>query len=318
MLEEKRLYVPKQADPMDGAAMESLLPYCLLDQKVNPAVNPARGYECERCNFSTDKKSNYTAHLVTKKHLLVNPSVYTCDICSFTTSKKSNWNEHIATKKHNLLCSRCDVGEIDGITHHVIETVDIAKLLERNNELQEQLIALLMKRKKKGGAGCGSGSSGVNNIHHYLETKCKDAISLTDFLDRIKFGIETVEIVADMGYVNGLAKIICEELNKLDVYQRPIHCTDVKRKVVYVKDNNKWIRDFGGIMLISMIEKAGNRNVKCIKKWQSLHPEYDLLDAPDFMRYMEIVRENVNIFENNNVKIMKLICDVIYILRSGD
>lgn len=129
------------------------------------------------------------------------------------------------------------------------------------------------------------------NLNFFLNVQCKDALNINDFVNNIAVQIADVEAVGRLGYVDGISKIIMNALQELDMYKRPIHCTDVKRETLFVKDDDKWNKDEDKQKIKRVINKVAQKNCQALCGY--LKPNMLLSDHPDFDRNMILMR-NIN------------------------
>ena len=158
------------------------------------------------------------------------------------------------------------------------------------------------------------------NMQVFLNEKCKDALNISDFMDTLQLNFETLEYVGTNGYVNGITKIIMDGLDKLDVYQRPIHCTDKKRETLYIKDNDVWEKDTENKEKIRrFVGKVAKKNLNMVSPWQHTYPGIEVLDSPAYNLYMKIMKESINCggrqehADRNDNRIIKNILNRVYV-----
>jgi hypothetical protein len=157
------------------------------------------------------------------------------------------------------------------------------------------------------------------NIQFFLNEQCKNAINLSDFVENLQLNFDDLENVADRGYVEGITQIFMNGLKELDIYTRPVHCTDVKRETVHVRENNIWTKDTPDQCKIkAAIRRIAFRNVQQISKWNKEHPEYKILDSNDFKRSFQIMKQSLGNtipggVEKNNDKIAKNLLKSVYL-----
>jgi hypothetical protein len=157
------------------------------------------------------------------------------------------------------------------------------------------------------------------NIQFFLNEQCKNAINLSDFVENLQLNFDDLENVADRGYVDGITQIFMNGLKELDIYTRPVHCTDVKRETVHVRENNIWIKDTPDQAKIkAAIRRIAFRNVQQISKWNKEHPEYKILDSNDFKRSFQIMKQSLGNtipggVEKNNDRIAKNLLKSVYL-----
>lgn len=127
-------------------------------------------------------------------------------------------------------------------------------------------------------------------INVFLNEKCKDALNISEFVDTIILGINELEETARLGYAPGISKIFINGLKKLDVCKRPVHCSDLKRSTLYIKNNNEWIKEQDdNINLITAIKQVANKNFKNIFEWQKLYPEYNDSTSKQNDKYHKLI-----------------------------
>jgi hypothetical protein len=157
------------------------------------------------------------------------------------------------------------------------------------------------------------------NIQFFLNEQCKNAINLSDFVENLQLNFDDLENVADKGYVDGITQIFMNGLKELDIYTRPVHCTDVKRETVHVRENNIWMKDTPDQAKIkAAIRRIAFRNVQQISKWNKEHPDYKVLDSNDFNRSFQIMKQSLGNtipggVEKNNDKIAKNLLKAVYL-----
>jgi hypothetical protein len=157
------------------------------------------------------------------------------------------------------------------------------------------------------------------NIQFFLNEQCKNAINLSDFVENLQLNFDDLENVADKGYVDGITQIFMNGLKELDIYTRPVHCTDVKRETVHVRENNIWIKDTPDQAKIkAAIRRIAFRNVQQISKWNKEHPDYKVLDSNDFNRSFQIMKQSLGNtipggVEKNNDKVAKNLLKAVYL-----
>jgi len=157
-------------------------------------------------------------------------------------------------------------------------------------------------------------------IHSFLTEKCKNAINIKEFVQSLNYGFESLEYVGQNGYVDGITKLICDRLKELDTFQRPFHCTDLKREILYIKEEDAWEKDTPeeGKMR-HIIYGIGDTNMKQISKWQEVYRlEISVLDSKAYSFYFDIIRESANVGkkgERNDAKIASNICKMVHLTR---
>ena len=231
----------------------------------------AKIYSCEVCDFSCTRKNNYDKHLTTRKHKnLTNPNKkeekkHICE-CGKIYKHAPTLSHHKKTCKY--------LNDIDAVTNDVkddkIAEKDkiIEHLLKDHKEMKDLMTETIKTIKNQPPATTNI----VNNfnLNVYLNDTCKDALNLTDFVDSIQLQLKNLEDMGKVGYVEGMSNLIITELNNLEKDKRPIHCSDAKRDVLYIKDNDTWEKNN------SKVEKAvknlEKNNLKQMPKWFEQNP----------------------------------------------
>lgn len=111
------------------------------------------------------------------------------------------------------------------------------------------------------------------NMNLFLNEKCKDAMNMKDFVNSIQLNMTDMENVGRLGYVEGMSNILIDNLQKTDVYKRPVHCSDIKRETLYVKDNNLWERDGPNhAKMTNAVLAVEQKNVVLVNEWAKANP----------------------------------------------
>ena len=219
-------------------------------------------YHCEYCDYQTSNKKDFSKHEMTAKHKKsilmrqqVNKSLlkYHCECCDYFTSKKTNYNAHCLTTKHkkSILIGQNEKKSYVEPTVTIGSLIPpdynlVAELLKQNNELQKQIIEMY-KMTTNNTINTTNNNNSNNttnnqqfNLNFFLNETCKDAINFSEFIENIQVTSDDLENNAKMGFVNGMTKIIIDNLKQLTQNERPIHCMDVKRETIYVKEEDQW------------------------------------------------------------------------------
>jgi hypothetical protein len=133
------------------------------------------------------------------------------------------------------------------------------------------------------------------NINVFLNDTCKNAINVSDFYKSINITVEDLENTGKHGYVAGITNILTRELSELDITKRPIHCSDVKRKTIYIKDNDVWEKDNEkNTKMKKVIDKVSNKSLDKINDWAQEHPNYQDYYSKENDEYTSILINNIN------------------------
>jgi ribosomal protein L37AE/L43A len=279
-------------------------------------------FECEICDYNTVRKSSYDKHLATSKHkMLINgdgkscKNVYTCDNCNRKyVSRNGLWS-------HKKQCVKNMISD-GGSSGFENKDELIIELLKQNSELQKSLIKL-SKDKSVTHNNTNNSHNKTFNLNFFLNETCKDALNITEFVSSIKPTLEELEYTGRQGYVAGISNIILKKLNSLEEYIRPIHCCDLKREVLYIKDNNHWTKETEEKpILTKAIKTIANENIKNIQEWRGLNPKCTDSDSQKNNLYLKIVSNSMSGLdkdetEKNTNKIISNVAKEVAILKGG-
>jgi len=278
-------------------------------------------FYCENCHYGTSKKSSYDDHLISAKHIksmIGNenlPKICSEFICQ-NCSKK--YKDNSGLWRHKKKCN------ITIVTDSNAESFDkdklIIMLINQNAELIKETSEfknMMMKVIENGTHNTTNSHNKSFNLNFFLNETCKDAMNIMDFVDSIKLQLSDLEGVGELGYVEGISKIIVKNLKELDVTQRPVHCTDKKRETMYIKDEDKWEKDEERLKLHKVVRKVACKNQNLIPKFKEEHPDCGKYHSKFSDQYNKIVVESMggsgdNDFEKEE-KIIKNISKQVFI-----
>ena len=237
-------------------------------------------FSCEKCTYNCAKKSDWEKHCMTLKHkntyqyLPKSPTkIYECNCGKIYKHKQSLYN-------HKKTCSFTEVDNSeDTLPESSINDKElILTLLQQNGQLQNQIIELCKTANSTIITNNGNVNSNNKtfNLNVFLNETCKDAMNIMDFIDSIKLQLSDLESIGKLGYIEGISKIIVKNLKEMDVHKRPVHCSDSKREVMYIKDDNKWEKDNEEkTKLRKLIKRVAHKNSRLIPKYKEAHPDCD-------------------------------------------
>ena len=270
----------------------------MLTEKVPKS---SKNFICNKCNYNTVRESQFERHLLTAKHQKLtkltekvpkSSKKFVCEYC------EKKYKSRVGLWKHKQLCSELPneyANSIDNKVHTQTHDTDtIIELIKQNQEFKElileqnkQLVELSQKPTTT--------NNTINNNHQkfnlnfFLNEQCKDAINMSDFLENMELDMEDLRETGRLGYVEGISRILVNKLRELDTYKRPLHCTDLKRETLYIKENDEWSKeDNSKQTLKGLVNKVANKNCKNIEQWKDEHPEYNIFDSPENMEYMDL------------------------------
>ena len=157
------------------------------------------------------------------------------------------------------------------------------------------------------------------NINMFLNEECKDAMNMTDFVKTIELDTDDMEDVGKRGFVKGISKIFIENLEKTEVTKRPIHCSDSKREVLYIKDDNKWEREgINSKKLSNAIHTVEHKNVVMVNEWAKTHPQCENSETQANQIYMTLSKHATDGDDENITKVAKQIAKSVVIDKNDD
>jgi hypothetical protein len=225
-------------------------------------------------------------------------------------------DRHKVTKKHKIkvianpqICNEIIKSESEDDKPDSELMIIVKQLLSQNNELKNFIIEQANDHKKDTvdiitkvieqtkSTNITNNMTNSNNkafnINVFLNETCKDAINFSDFIKNIEVTREDLENNAQLGFVNGISKILIDNLRELSVTERPIHCTDLKRETMYVKDDNKWTRDDNKSKMSSAIQTITQKSTRTLLDWKKVNPDYQDHDSEFSNRCIVIQRNSV-------------------------
>jgi hypothetical protein len=161
------------------------------------------------------------------------------------------------------------------------------------------------------------------NLNFFLNETCKDAMNIMDFVDSLKLQLSDLENLGKLGYVDGISKIIVQNLKSLDETKRPVHCTDSKREVMYVKDDNKWEKENENKQKMrKVIKHVTHKNSKLLKEFKTKYPGCEKSDSKYSDKYDKLIIEAMGGKGDNDLekedKIIRNIAKVVIIDKTID
>jgi hypothetical protein len=270
--------------------------------------------ECEMCKYSCTKQSFYDKHLITRKHLnningYIKNTVFECKNCKkHYYSRNGLWNHSKKCELINDIVTTISIveasSEINVLTTLVLEIVknntELQKqnndLQKQNNELHKQVIEVCKNIQPS--IMTNSNNNNNNNIktfnlNFFLNEQCKDAMNISEFVKTFDLQLADLESVGELGYVEGITKIMIDKLNSMDIYKRPIHCSDAKREIMYVKDEDKWEKEGrNNPKLRKAIKTVSFQNMKLANLWSNTYPESKNNESYLNDTYMKLIRQS--------------------------
>jgi hypothetical protein len=257
---------------------------------------PLFKFVCECCDFRCNNKKDFNKHLMTPKHQKItisthkSPILFTCT-CGREYKFLSGLSRHKKTCQNSTEKKELDSkNENELITFLLKENQEFKQMLMEQNKKNNELVLELAQKPTT--TNNTINNKNKFNINLFLNEKCKDAMNITDFVSSLKLTLQDLEKTAELGYVKGLTNIIVNGLNELDIYKRPIHCSDSKRETLYIKDNNIWEKESEQKQKITRaIKHISIRNAKQVGEWTKENKGYDNSHNKKNDKYLKIVSE---------------------------
>ena len=289
-----------------------------LSQKVSEK------FCCKFCNYNTCKKSDFKKHLTTDKHkkrendskMVVNDSDLSQKVAGKYVCECGNIYKHDSGYyRHKKKCSGSTTPSNIITTELVMELIKDNKemkqiIMEQNNTINNLVKNGVVTNNNNTITQTNSHNKAFN-LNFFLNETCKNAMNITDFVDSIKLQLNDLMDVGELGYVEGLSKIIVKNLNSLDETLRPVHCTDKKRETMYVKDEGEWNKeDDKKTKLTKAVKKIADKNIRLLPAFREKYPEYKNSSSKLSDKYDKMVLEVMTTDEDKNEKIIKNISKV--------
>jgi hypothetical protein len=271
-------------------------------------MNLTDRHECKICDFKCCRPAELSRHLLTRKHQnrtilnenntsIVTPS-FVCKKCDKSYKARNSLWYH----ENKCTAQPASVEKInEGLLNFICEqTKAMAEIRTQNTELQKQNTELVSKTlelcKPVNNNNTTINQTNNNqrfNINVFLNEQCKDAINFSDFVKNIQISYEDLENNAQLGFVNGISKIFLDNLKQLDVTERPIHCTDVKRETMYIKDDNTWTKQPDDDKLQQAIQTVSYRSMGKLAEWKQENPDYKDCNSEFSQKCLDIQQQTL-------------------------
>lgn len=265
-------------------------------------------FKCIKCDYITSRKSDFKKHICSDKHKML-------------TNVYKNSQKFSDKKIHECLCGKKYSCRQSLFVHKkkcsVINNIDkendvsssitpelVIELIKDNKDLKE----IIIEQSKTIQDLAKNMNCNINNIENhnnshnktfnlqiYLNEHCKNAMNISDFAETIQIQISDLERTGRLGYVEGISDVVSDNLKVLDSNERPIHCSDLRREIFYIKDNNQWIKENENKDKIKeFIKQIAKKNMCQISEWIKLHP--DCLDSESRKndQYLHIISNSMS------------------------
>ena len=281
-------------------------------------------FVCELCNYNSNSNKDYKKHLLTSKHInkttLISfnneeekfhqkDKTYECNKCNKIYKKKNSlWY-------HNKKCIK--IVSLDASSNEIKSMANLMiEIVKSNNDLQKQVLEIC-----KNNTGNNINNNVINsnnktfNLNFFLNEECKDAMNLSEFVNSIQLKLSDLENISKLGYVEGISNIIIKELNDTEINKRPVHCSDIKRETIYVKEENKWEKDTDEtkkmIRAVLGVDKKASKLL--VTEWKEANPNFTDSNSKQSETFVNLVGEISNGDELNVKKVIKKVAKQVII-----
>jgi len=299
-------------------------------------------HQCELCDYNTHITKDYMKHLRTIKHktrvlatkpnefVLKNPSiVLSCANCNKVYKDKTGLWRH--KKKCSMISPPHEMAALPSPTPSHSSTEDMQmnlilelvkqnqefknliiqqsnQMMEQNSHMMEQNKTIIEVAKNSQGNNNNTLSHNNNNnktfnLQFFLNETCKDAMNMKDFIQSLEMSLPELEKMGEVGFAEGMSRVFVNRLNSLDVTQRPIHCSDVKREIIHIKDDNKWERDNANLdRLRKIIKQLTHKNILRVDDWKKANPGCTEYNSRKNDQYLKLNIEAIGPIDEVEVK----------------
>ncbi len=279
---------------------------------------------CEKCDYQTNKKSSYENHLLTAKHIYATNIAsgalkicqsYSCDICN------KPFNERTSLWRHKKKC--CSVNnttlvnndtepDVKNSNNYVADKDELINYLIKENQEFKSMILEFVKKDSYNQCTTNNNNNTMNHSHNnnktfnlnfFLNETCKDAMNMKDFIQSLEMSLPELEKMGEVGFAEGMSRLFVDRLNQLDITKRPIHCSDVKREIIHIKDDNKWERDNANLdRLRKIIKQLTLKNILRVDDWKKANQGCTEYNSRKNDQYLRINMEAIGPVDDGEVK----------------
>jgi hypothetical protein len=268
----------------------------------------ATKYVCNSCDYKCSKYSDYVKHNGTRKHKMATMEILEIPnvahhICS-TCDKKFKTYSGLWKHSHKCMQPQIQPDQQPKVSSEDMQMNIILELVKQNQEFKNLLLqqsTQMMEQNKtmievaKNSQVNNNTINNTNNSHNktfnlqfFLNETCKDAMNMKDFIKSLELSLPELEKMGEIGFAEGMSRVFVDRLNSLDITKRPIHCSDVKREIIHIKDDNKWERDNANLdRLRKIIKQLTHKNILRVDDWKKANPgctEYNSRKNDQYLR----------------------------------
>lgn len=275
-------------------------------------------FYCKYCDYGCSKESDYKKHLLTRKHnILTNVDKNSLKLAKakYECECGKEYKSRQGLQQHKKKCKYLEKEEEkieeknDNDPSYKELLIQAMKQMQKKDEEMTEMRKEMVSMIPKIGNNTTNSHNTTNNtfnLQFFLNETCKDALNITDFINSLKLQLEDLEYTAEHGHVKGITNIFQTALSNIEENRRPMHCTDLKRETLYIKDNDEWNKDDNNEKIKGTIGEITNKNIKNVNKWLGKYPGHLDPSSKDFDKYMKMTSNcmgsNDEIEDNKIVK----------------
>jgi hypothetical protein len=264
---------------------------------------------CKKCDYYTNRKSQYERHLQTKKHNTytylhedLQKGSYTC-ACGKSYKHRQSLNTHKKTCTYNPPEQNIKLETSEIPTDTPTLTSLMMKLIDTNEELKNEIIELASKPRTVN----NNNQTNSFNLNNFLNIQCRDAMNLSQFIDEIQITFQDLLYLGNNGFVESFKDIFIKKLKDMHQTKRPIHCTDQKRKACVVKEHDKWHKDDSDEILFDAVDKVNRKQINAFSQHAKNRDKDYLADDTNLENNSKIIIEMCGYNKKNAEAIHKKI-----------
>ena len=250
-------------------------------------------------SYKNKNKKDYNKHLNTAKHIRLTNPISNRPKNPIVCECGKEYKHYSSLCKHKRTCNR-ESPPTDQPSSNKLDKDDlIMELVKENREFKQLIIdqnkQMLEMSKNMGGNHTTNNTNCNNkfNLNVFLNEKCKDAMSLKDFVNSMNISLEDYVQTGELGFVEGITKTIVKCINDMELYDRPLHCTDLKRETIYIKDGEKWEKDEDKVELRKAVKRIANKNHKMTTVWMENTPDVNTMGTENYEKFFTYMQSTL-------------------------
>ena len=286
--------------------------------------NPKSIFYCKECDYTCQYLSLFEKHKKRLKHIQKTSPTFTEAVTESVEPSVTNLNDILiqhskqTEELKEIIIHQSELHQQQLKEQQEQYNKQMKEQQEEHNKQIQDLIPQLQQVTNINNNNCNNTTNNKFNLNFFLNEQCKDAISIQNFIENLNIGIPELEHMGNVGYVQGMMSIFSNTLGAMDIYKRPLHCTDLKRETLYIKQGDTWKKDTDDkTELKKLIKTVEYKNYGSLRLWEREHPEAFECDTQDNIDYMRISNESLGGFDSTDAiklgKIMKHVVKEVYI-----